>query len=72
MTTTKGRDPADLQWRKSTRSQYTPSRCVEVAAEENRVMVRDSKNPDGPILQFSPEEWDAFVEGVKDNEFDLS
>jgi hypothetical protein len=26
--------------------------------------VRDSKDPDGPILIFTPDEWDAFVNGV--------
>ena len=33
--------------------------------------VRDSKDPEGPILFFTPAEWDAFVGGVKDGEFDL-
>jgi Domain of unknown function (DUF397) len=33
--------------------------------------VRDAKDPDGPILFFTPAEWDAFVGGVKDGEFDL-
>jgi uncharacterized protein DUF397 len=33
--------------------------------------VRDSKDPEGPILFFTPSEWAAFVGGVKDGEFDL-
>ena len=33
--------------------------------------VRDSKDPEGPILFFTPSEWEAFVGGVKDGEFDL-
>jgi len=32
--------------------------------------VRDSQDPSGPILFFTPAEWDAFVGGVKDGEFD--
>jgi Domain of unknown function (DUF397) len=31
-----------------------------------------SKNPDGPKLIFTPDEWDAFVSGAKDGELDLS
>ena len=33
--------------------------------------MRDSKHPDGPVLLFTAEEWDAFVEGAKDGEFDV-
>jgi hypothetical protein len=32
--------------------------------------VRDSKNPTGPALIFTPGEWDAFLAGAKDGEFD--
>jgi hypothetical protein len=34
--------------------------------------VRDSKNPDGPVLTFTTREWKAFREGVKGGEFDQS
>ncbi|MFH8585736.1 DUF397 domain-containing protein [Streptomyces celluloflavus] len=35
--------------------------CVEVAANIPGVIaVRDSKDPDGPILRFAPEQWSAF------------
>jgi Domain of unknown function (DUF397) len=34
------------------------------------VVVRDSKNPDGPALTFTPDEWAAFVAGAKNGEFD--
>jgi hypothetical protein len=44
--------------------------CVEVAVAE-LVMVRDSKNPDGPVLVFGKTEWSAFVRGVKAGEFDI-
>jgi hypothetical protein len=37
---------------------------------ERAVVMRDSKNPAGPILYFTEAEWDAFVAGVKDGEFD--
>jgi hypothetical protein len=34
------------------------------------VVVRDSKNARGPVLGFTPDEWDAFVGGVRNGEFD--
>jgi hypothetical protein len=33
--------------------------------------MRDSKDPDGPVLTFTPDEWNAFTLGVQDGEFDL-
>jgi hypothetical protein len=57
-------------WRKSTRS-GSEGNCVEVADNLPGVIaVRDSKDPAGPALVFTPAEWDAFVGGVKDGEFD--
>jgi hypothetical protein len=35
-------------------------------------LMRDSKDPDGPKLAFTHSEWDAFIKGVKDGEFDLN
>lgn len=34
-------------------------------------LMRDSRHPEGPVLAFTPEEWEAFTLGVKDGEFDL-
>jgi hypothetical protein len=45
--------------------------CVEVAFVGEAVAVRDSKNPQGPALVFTRAEWDAFLRGTKDGEFDL-
>jgi len=45
---------------------------VEVAANlPGVVSVRDSKDPDGPKLAFAAAEWDAFIAGVRDGQFDL-
>ncbi|MFI6774149.1 DUF397 domain-containing protein [Nocardia sp. NPDC050412] len=45
--------------------------CIEVAhLDSGMVGVRDSRNPTGPALVFTPGEWDAFTAGVNDGEFD--
>jgi hypothetical protein len=57
-------------WRKSTRSGPWTDNCVEVAFVNGAVAVRDSKDPTGPVLVFTPGEWGAFVGGAKAGEFD--
>ena len=52
-------------WRRSSRS-YGSGACVEAAAwSGTRVDVRDSKNPQGALLRFTPVQWNAFVAGVR-------
>lgn len=59
-------------WFKSSYSDGA-SNCVETAfAADGTVGVRHSKNPTGPVIEFSTAEWDAFITGVKDGEFDSS
>ncbi|MEU1982327.1 DUF397 domain-containing protein [Nocardia sp. NPDC019395] len=53
-------DLSDARWFKSSHSQ-AGGECVEVAHLSDTVGVRDSKNPSGPVLRFSPAEWDAFI-----------
>jgi len=64
-------DLTHAQWQKSSRSGPNCDNCVEVAFADGAIAVRDSKNQAGPILLFTQEEWDAFVGGAKDGEFDL-
>ncbi|MEU5563071.1 DUF397 domain-containing protein [Micromonospora musae] len=52
-------------WRKATRS-GTQGDCVEVADNLLGVVgVRDSKDPTGPVLTFTPRAWRAFVAHAK-------
>ena len=64
-------DLAGAVWQKSSRSGPFTDNCVEVAFVRDSIAVRDSKCPDGPTLVFTPCEWDAFVGGAKDGEFDV-
>jgi hypothetical protein len=59
------------EWRKSNRSGPYSDNCVEVAFIDDAIAVRDSKDPSGAVLLFTQGEWDAFVDGAKDGEFDL-
>lgn len=62
-------DFSDAIWRKSAYSMS--SDCVEVAILDRLIGVRDSKDREGPVLVFGLSEWNAFVAGVRDGEFDL-
>ncbi|MEO3858052.1 DUF397 domain-containing protein [Acrocarpospora sp. B8E8] len=64
-------DLSKAVWKKSSRSADNGGECVEVAVNiPGIVAVRDSKNPHGPALTFTPAEWHAFLGGVKHGEFD--
>ncbi|GAA2130838.1 hypothetical protein GCM10009760_03890 [Kitasatospora kazusensis] len=44
--------------------------CVETALTSSRGQaVRDSKDPDGPVLVFPADAWSAFVAGVRSGDF---
>lgn len=54
-------------------SRYCPDgNCVEAAAmSDGAVAIRDSKDRNKPPHIFTAEEWEAFVAGVKDGDFDF-
>lgn len=64
-------DLSRAAWKKSSRSGPNCDNCLEVACVDGAIAVRDSKNPTGPALVFTRDEWDAFLGGAKDGEFDL-
>ena len=60
----------DACWKKS-RHSNAEGNCVEVAAlEGGGVALRNSRDPDGPALVYTPAEVAAFVAGAKGGEFD--
>ena len=60
-----GADEAGSGWRKSSCS-YGTGDCVQIAAQGGVcIAVRDSKNPQGAILRFTPTSWCNFVASVR-------
>jgi hypothetical protein len=65
-------DITTARWRKSSYSSGSGGNCVEVARNLPGVVgVRDSKNPDGPVLLISFEGWQALTRTIKNGELDL-
>jgi hypothetical protein len=59
-------DLSCAQWRQASYSGTNGGNCVEVAANlPDVVAVRDSKDPDGPVLVLDPAAWQAFTGRVK-------
>lgn len=59
-------------WRKSSRSNGSGgNNCVEVMSTSTGVFVRNSRQPAGAMLKFTDAEWEAFLAGARDGEFDL-
>jgi len=58
-----------LTWLKA-QSSTNNGQCVEIASTAGKVAIRDSKDPDGPILVYTSREFSAFLEGARSGEFD--
>ena len=57
-------------WVKSSLS-FSNGNCVEVTdLPSGNVGVRNSRDPHGSVLRFTPDEWHAFIGGVRNGEFD--
>lgn len=59
--------PSWLGWRKSSYSSGGEGNCVELAMEKTAGAVRDSKNPDGPVISLPMRSFQAFLRNVKGN-----
>ncbi|SEB68558.1 protein of unknown function [Streptomyces sp. 2224.1] len=59
-----------LTWMKSSYSDRDGGDCIEVApGTPDAVPVRDSKDPQGPVLVFPTGGWTSFVAALKNGEF---
>jgi len=72
------RDTLDLsgaQWRRPDQGSADPRSgtnapgAIEVAFVEGYIALRNSADPDGAVLIYTPQEWDAFLDGVRNGEF---
>ena len=52
-----------LKWIRST--YCADNTCVEAATNGDRILLRDSKNPERPALSFSRSEWSAFLDQIQ-------
>lgn len=58
----------DIPWRTAVKS--GAENCVQVARRGAAIMIGDSKDPGGPVLSYTLQEFDAFLDGAKKGEFD--
>ena len=69
-------DLSQVQWRISSRSSSGGGgTCVEAGPLNDgtgRVALRHSQHPNGQVIVYTRTEWDAFLAGAKDNEFDFT
>ena len=63
-------DMIDDGWHASSFSGASSDNRVEVKAVGGAFAVRDTNDPDGPVLVFGAVEWSAFTSGVRAGEFD--
>jgi hypothetical protein len=64
------RSDSTLNWVKSSLS-FSNGNCVEVAGlADGGIGVRNSRDPEGGMLRFTPDEWRAFLGGARNGEFD--
>ncbi|MFF2081519.1 DUF397 domain-containing protein [Kitasatospora sp. NPDC058162] len=57
-----------IDWRKSSASNPNDD-CVEFGQLASIVAVRDSKDPHGPALTFSPDSWQSFIADIRSDNF---
>ncbi|GIF49262.1 uncharacterized protein DUF397 [Asanoa ferruginea] len=57
-----------LAWRVATRS--AGGNCVQVAPAADMIAIRHSRRPDAEMIVYTRAEFQAFIDGAKDGEFD--
>jgi predicted secreted Zn-dependent protease len=58
----------NLTWR--TAHSCDGGACVQVAADRDIILIRNSRQPGGPLLEYTTQEWHEFVSGIKKGDFD--
>ncbi|MGH3696702.1 MAG: DUF397 domain-containing protein [Pseudonocardiaceae bacterium] len=64
-------DFSTATWRKATRSNGSGGECVEIAFAENKVGIRDSKNPTKQPHVFTQADWNTFLNRTKKDKVKL-
>jgi len=59
----------NLEWRTARRSANNGA-CVELAATARQILIRDSKDQDGPVIGYSDDSWRRFIAAAKAGRFD--
>lgn len=65
---------SEVAWHISSFSPDNGGNCVEagpLADGTDRVAVRHSHRPDAEVIVYTRTEWEAFLAGVRNNEFDF-
>jgi hypothetical protein len=70
-------DLSRVTWRKSSYSNGSGGSCVEIAVlvgvqDEHDIAVRDSKDPQGPVLTFTARQWSYLTAAIKAHELNLT
>jgi hypothetical protein len=58
-----------LTWLKARASSHN-GQCVEIASAPGKIAIRDSKDPAGPILVYTPTDFTAFLARTRNGKFD--
>ena len=66
---TRNLEVSDLQWRTARQSAGNGA-CVEVAPTSGAILIRDSKDKDGPVVPYPGSSWRAFLVDAKQGRFD--
>ena len=60
----------EMKWRKSSYSGANGGDCVELAHTKGAMFMRDSKNPNGGMLKFTPGTFSALLTDIKSGKYD--
>ena len=59
---------SDIPWRTAAKS--AGGNCIQVSRRDGAIMIANSRYPSGPVLAYTLQEFDAFLDGAKKGEFD--